>query len=279
MEFRQGISSPFIKGMRALFLFVSWGLFCLSDLTAQEFQLAAPQVEYKNNARLFQDSTVVTCRFDLDGAMLHFTTDGKIPTLNSPVYHTPITIRKSAVFQVMAVHPDFRNSEVLTVRFNRIKPVHPDSFKLITPPSPQYPGKGSATLTDLRQGGSNLHDGAWLGFEGGEVECDLYFSKPARFSNLYLSALVNKGAWIFPPARVEVMGSIDGTTFHSLGQKTISEAIQPLPMDGQIFYTLPLSRKKVSQVKIFIRPFGRLPEGHPGAGKPAWLFLDEVIVE
>ncbi|MCU0323833.1 MAG: hypothetical protein MUF45_01065 [Spirosomaceae bacterium] len=40
-----------------------------------------------------------------------------------------------------------------------------------------------------------------------------------------------------------------------------------------------LGSKKARFIKIFAQNYGKLPEGHPGAGRSAWLFVDEIGVE
>jgi hypothetical protein len=43
--------------------------------------------------------------------------------------------------------------------------------------------------------------------------------------------------------------------------------------------TLKLTASRSDTIRIQIIPFGKLPEGHPGAGNPAWLFLDEILFQ
>lgn len=52
---------------------------------------------------------------------------------------------------------------------------------------------------------------------------------------------------------------------------------QPAKYDD--YQRVVLRRVKVDRLRIVVVPYGPLPEGHPGAGKPAWLFLDEIVFQ
>lgn len=52
------------------------------------------------------------------------------------------------------------------------------------------------------------------------------------------------------------------------------------PTGGSIvIYQAQVDQKELLRFEIKARNQGVCPEGHPGAGKPAWLFIDEVIVK
>jgi hexosaminidase len=41
---------------------------------------------------------------------------------------------------------------------------------------------------------------------------------------------------------------------------------------------LKLNGQKARYIKVQAENYGKLPEGHAGAGSPAWLFVDEMVV-
>jgi hypothetical protein len=51
------------------------------------------------------------------GATIYFTTDGTAPSLNSPVYTGPFTIRTSTIVQAIAVANGFSTSNVTTAGY------------------------------------------------------------------------------------------------------------------------------------------------------------------
>jgi hexosaminidase len=196
------------------------------------------------------------------------------------VYHRPLQVRKSSVVRAIAVHPDYQDSEVAAAGFVKITPMVPSEISLDMPASPKYPAQGAKTLADHKKGGADIHDGNWLGFEGTPAGLTMHFDKDIQPSNMTISALVATGSWIFPPQSIEVLGSLNGREFFPLGHmKYDAGASAPHPSDGQNFYTLPLLKQTVRHLKVVVHPYGQLPDWHPGAGKPAWLFLDEIIVE
>ncbi len=55
----------------------------------------------------------------------------------------------------------------------------------------------------------------------------------------------------------------------------------PVDRDGVVVHTFAASvalPTTVRFIRVSARAGGVLPVGHPGAGQPAWLFADEVIV-
>jgi hexosaminidase len=251
---------------------------CSLCAVAQPFQLAPPQIRYQTP--FFEKNTTATCVFALEGAAIHYTLDGTTPTHASPRYRRPVRIQKSAVLKAIAFHPDYLDSEVSSASFVRVAAIPAAQIAFDMPPSPQYPGHGAATLTDHQKGGLDVHDGKWLGFEGTQAGVTMHFDKPFQPASLTLSALVSTGSWIFPPRSVEVLGSLDGSAYFPVGHRQFDAGGDSAhPTDGQNFYTLPLEPKMIRHIKVVVHPYGNLPAWHPGAGKPAWLFLDEIIVE
>jgi hexosaminidase len=52
------------------------------------------------------------------------------------------------------------------------------------------------------------------------------------------------------------------------------------PTGGYIaIYSIEVEPKGLVRFEVKAKNQGVCPEGHPGAGKPAWLFIDEVIVK
>ena len=61
---------------------------------------------------------------------------------------------------------------------------------------------------------------------------------------------------------------------------TVTQSV-PVDRDGAVVHTFAVNAASPSAVRfirVSARAGGVLPVGHPGAGQPAWLFADEVIV-
>lgn len=247
-------------------------------LRSQHFQLAPPQI--KVDSIFFLERAKVSLAFDLEGAVIHYTTTGGYPTDDKPVYEKPLVIRESGPVRAKVRHPEFSNSTMTERRL--LKASHlPDSVVLRTPADPQYPGRQDTSMFDLQKGSRDIKDGRWLGFRGDTVILEVYFKKAISCKNVVVSLLVDADYWIFPPARIEVFGASGDKSWQPLGVRTardISANTKP-QTDYDLFQQVLL--RPVAAERFFIRiyPFGNLPAWHSGAGTPAWLFIDEIVFQ
>lgn len=248
-------------------------------LQAQTFQLAPPQTGIGPfQSPFFTDSTVVVLRFDLPGARIHYTLDGSLPGPASPVFKDRIVLRSSCALMAIAVHPDYRDSDPVSVQFVRLNPdLQPLQAELAHAPAAKYAGKGAATLYDRDKGHEQLTSGQWLGFEGQDLEYTVVFRKKVTLRQLMLSTLSAPGSWVLPPAAVELWadtgkkGAFEKVAFFELPPARETEG----GIRERLFF-LDFKPLKARRVRIVARNAGPLPEWHPGKGKPAWLFVDEV---
>ena len=59
-----------------------------------------------------------------DGATIHYTTDGSNPTASSTTYSSPITINADVTIKAIAVKDNWDDSEVASVTYNVLTPIH-----------------------------------------------------------------------------------------------------------------------------------------------------------
>lgn len=143
-------------------------------------------------------------------------------------------------------------------------------------PHENYNKNSGSALTDGKIGSTQYKDGYWIGFEGDDLIIKFELNSPFEISSLKLRFLHREDAWIFPPKSVEISISNDGNYYESVYAEELPQIISN---DGGIkemdfdfpFYAQYILIKAVNQ--------GVCPEWHLGAGKPAWLFVDEVIVK
>lgn len=246
---------------------------------AQPFQLAPPQTGIGLfQSPFFTDSTAVALRFDLPGAVIHYTLDGTLPGPGAAVFEDRIVIRSTCVLTAVSVHPDFLTSEPVRVQFVRMDPAfEPEAATLARAPGEKYRGWGAATLHDRDKGHERLDNGRWLGFEGHDLDYTMVFSKKIAPKTLMVSVLSAPASWILPPRKIELWASrrkkgalkkVASLDIPALQQheKGISEQILFL-------HFTPLKARRWRVVAV---NGGPLPAWHPGNGKPAWLFVDEV---
>lgn len=211
----------------------------------------------------------------LGEAAIRYTLDGTEPTENSPEYTAPIEIKKDATVKAVALRPNGRSrvySEKITINKATLKPL-----VLKTPPSPGYQFKGAPVLNDGLRGSENYRTGHWLGFQGRDLDAIIDLKEPTEISRVGFTANVVKGDWIMGPTEIVVNGSDDGTTFREIASAKIAELKQTDP-DGLYPQEITFNPVKTRYVEVIIRS-GRLPAWHGGAGKAAFIFIDEIGIE
>ncbi len=82
--------------------------------------------------------------------------------------------------------------------------------------------------------------------------------------------------WIFLPTEVIIELSTDGQNF--IAAEGMRPDLLTLREPVAIDYNHVRINAKARYIRIIAKNRGVCPEGHPGAGKKAWLFLDEVMI-
>ena len=151
-------------------------------------------------------------------------------------------------------------------------------IQLKTPANPRYPGKeGPACLTNGLMGGTTYHAGAWLGFEGPDLDATVDLGEPVDIKTLGADFLQVVGAGIFLPKQVEFAVSDDGKTFRPVA--TVKHKVSERESG-------PLLRRLVTDelgvraryVRVHAVSVGHIPKWHRAGGRKAWLFVDEILV-
>ena len=133
-------------------------------------------------------------------------------------------------------------------------------------------------MIDFIRGGEDFRTGSWQGYEGVDVDVVIDFGTFETITKLSAGFLQDQGSWIFMPEEVSYSISLDGKSFSPVGivknmvsEKEAGTLVREfeLKMDPQVagfLHVVAKSRKNC-------------PEWHPGAGKKAWIFCDEITVE
>ncbi len=237
-------------------------------MTAQDLQLAPPQTP---NSRVFATKeTTVSFDFRLEGAEIHFTTDGSEPTTQSSIYSNPLKTKGLETLKAKAFKSGFLPSETTTVQLLPLFSSQFDSIAL-SPAPKKYLGDGWKTLCDGKLGDGNFHQ-KWLGFESKEIELQLFFTQKKPISQVSVGLLRQQGAWIFLPAAIEIYDEKG----RRLAGQTLPQEANELPTAQEIIpLNLPKRRYKFLKIKLIALP--TLPTWHPGKGNNGWMFLDEIM--
>ena len=99
-------------------------------------------------------------------------------------------------------------------------------------------------------------------------------------NKISLHVLDQNGSWIYLPSQVEItyLPDVDITDEILKNAPKLTTLIDPIKDRGT--KTFVMERKQQCRyIHIVAKNFGTIPSGNPGAGNPAWLFVDEIEVE
>lgn len=240
-------------------------------------RLSAMKVNY---AKSFFDikSTYANERVTLtcpDPALqIRFTTDGTEPTAQSRLYKEPFTLPQSAKIKAAAWSDTLMMGKVSTVNYF----VHKASGKpyTLSKEPKKYMGGETYALTNGVVGGGKTWT-HWVGLVNRPIDPVIDFGTITAFNRVTTHFVNNKNSWIHPPKSIEIFVSDDGKNFRSVGIRKIDLSEK---MNNSVeTVTISAPGAKARYLKLVATSTGVIPEGYPGAGEGAWLFLDEVIVE
>ncbi|MBL7739346.1 MAG: family 20 glycosylhydrolase [Chitinophagaceae bacterium] len=146
---------------------------------------------------------------------------------------------------------------------------------IATEPSRNYPGDGAFTLVNGVQNEKGLaRSREFLGWSGDDLEAVIDLGVSQFIGSVVIHSLSSGGSWIYPPESAEIFISQDGREFFPVGKSDQFEKtngsngvirINPAPVSTRF-------------IKVFVKNKGIIPDGNPGAGNKAWLFVDEIEV-
>ncbi len=209
---------------------------------------------------------------------IYYTTDNTSPTLGANMYTGPFTIDHSA--PIRAGVEEYGQVVETANEYVLVDKAIGTLYKLESQYStynPAYSAGGDSALVDGLLGSTNFADGRWQGFQGQNLDVTLDLKRQTDVKSVAIRFLQNSFSWILMPKDVEVFFSDNGKDFHEVAEipNTIDQKIQ-----GTIIhrYEAHFANIKTRFIKVIGVYPGPLPFGHPGAGSPAFMFADEVIV-
>lgn len=202
---------------------------------------------------------------------IRYTTDGSEPTAESPVFPGKIVIPNSEIFKAARFQSGKKISETTTQEF-KFGMSTGRSVSLQNQPSPKYQGNGAFTLVDGISDGANLAGKDWLGFSGQDFEAVIDLGEKQSVTMVAPHFMQNTGSWIYYPTELEILVSKDGKKFTSV----LKHVRKNDDKNGNPVFML--RQQKARYVKVIAKNTPTIPAGNPGAGNPAWLFIDEIYI-
>jgi len=148
--------------------------------------------------------------------------------------------------------------------------------------SSRYPGSGPKSLVNgivaPDNPGSRPDYSVWQGYEGVNLGAVIDLGSVKSVQEVSAGFLENAADWIFLPRKVVVETSVNGEQWSQSGIWHNKKKPQAGPAARRIV-RLQGKKENVRYIKVNAISLGVCPSWHPGAGKPCWLFADEIIVK
>ncbi|MES2006427.1 MAG: family 20 glycosylhydrolase [Bacteroidota bacterium] len=219
----------------------------------------------------------VSLSTEIPAARIYYTTDGSLPNASATLYERPIPVNNSILLKAVTI----QNGKLMNLRpAEQAFTAHKAFGSTVTyekMPSKYYPANGPNSLTDGIRGKAAAGK-FWHGFNGNDLVATVDMGTVKEISTILLGCFQNYGDWIFFPSSVSFETSEDGKQFIAAG--TVKTDISPETRGGMVKdFKVKLPVTKARFVRVTAKVIEACPPGHPGAGKPAWLFADEIVVE
>lgn len=208
-----------------------------------------------------------------EGGVIHYTDDGSVPGLRSPVYTGRIPLGQSTVVKAAVFDGQFKRGRDFSQMF-RLNFASGKEVLLKDLPHEEYCRGGGFSLVNGVIGNLPWNGSDWLGWSGKNMDASIDLGKPVTFTKVSLDVLQDESSWIYLPRSVEVFVSEDGMNYTSLKKVSDSEIVS-----GQRLITLKVGRTVARYIRVVAENLGNIPAGKAGEGNPAWLFADEILVE
>ena len=241
------------------------------DGFAGKSQLEPPVISPKKT--LFADTIHVNAFSRLKGVTLRYTLDGSSPDSSSTIFTEKIVLDASQTFKISAFKKGWSSSEIQVREYAKIQ--HSiTSFTVKIQPDERYPNPKK--FFDLKEGSTDFKDGKWVGFFGKNLNTTIDLGAVKTVNHISFGSLEDVGSWILYPTKFTVYtANTKNGPFEKAGSIDISRKGEGGESELKKI-SLDLSGTKARFFQIVIKNHDKLPEWHPSAGNPAWLFVDEI---
>lgn len=201
----------------------------------------------------------------------------KLTSPTSGTYADSLFIKSSGLYEAALI--DSTSGQIKSY-YSQLFQINKATGKKVTlkeAPSKSYPGDGPFTLVNgiqSKKGTGRSKD--YLGYSGKDLEAIIDLGEATSLNRASISFLEQTSSWIHHPSSLDLFGSNDNQEFKKLGSLEIDNP--RLNENGTSLIGLKINGK-YRYIKFFIKNKGIIQTGLPGQGNPAWLFVDELILD
>ncbi|TCC99217.1 family 20 glycosylhydrolase [Pedobacter hiemivivus] len=250
----------------------------LTRLRPQSEMLQRLKVNYfKNYDEIIGDSELINgkstllLQTTLPKGIIRYTTNGKVPGIESLVYKNPLVIDRTQQIKAAV----FNNGAVVTPVFKKDFTISKSTGKKITltyQPKGNYAPKGAASLINGISGSQLYNDGEWSGFSGENLEAVIDLEQQQQISQLGINILKHHWQRMWEPDLLKFEVSADGTNYTEVYKQS------SFTKEGINEIRVTIKPVEIRYVKVTAINKGIIPKGGYGAGGKAWLLADEIFI-
>ncbi len=221
--------------------------------------------------------TIVTIKHPFKDVDIRYTLDGSPPdSVSGILYRAPVAINSDVKLTARAFKKGWYGSSPAQSTYIK-RSVKPDSIELVTPPDPKYSLTDANLLSDGDLGELNFGNGKWLGYQKNEATFNVVFSRASLISRIMLNMLQNTRNSLFPAVKIEFWGGTDKNKLSLLG-KIIPSMPEKEEPSKQLKTEITFTPAMLKYIRIKAYPLAALPGWHKSKGKPAWIFVSEIVI-
>jgi predicted alpha-1,2-mannosidase len=228
-----------------------------------------------HNGKSFRDTCSVRI-LGRPGLTVFYTTDGSDPATKGMLSSGRILIDKSMTLKTCYRDSKGKNGPVEEAVF--VKAPHRYNIIIKSVYNRQYSAGGDRGIIDGIFGDENWRKGEWQGYQGQDFVCEIDMLELKTIHSVTSRYLQDTGPWILFPKEVIVETSTDGQNWKTTGSR--KNSIPPEETKASIqSFDFTTDGGAVRYIRVKAISGGALPEWHPGAGSPSFIFIDEITIE
>lgn len=185
-------------------------------------------------------------------------------------YKEPFTINQSGTLKAsVLLNGKSVSTTTLAFQFNKATG---QQVQFSTPPANNYRGNGGnfGIVNGLWAKGFNSNE--WLGWQGKDPIFTFLLNNASTIQTITVGTWYQPSSWVHLPSAIMVWSSNDGQNWQPV------DATLQIQENRKAIIHLK-TPVKTAFLKLKINHLGKIPEGLPGAGNPAWLFIDEIAID
>jgi hexosaminidase len=195
------------------------------------------------------------------------------------------TKKPTAITMPFSIHPDGGAIQITGSKAGKTIVEYKKTFSFnkatgqaitITPEaSKTYPGNGgNFGLVNGVKSENGFNSPEWMGWSGKTVTITIDLEKEQTIGTVNLYVWEQQPSWIFLPEKITLQTAGDQTDGALI---TFNQPANGWPDKRKISIPIP-ANMAAKTITLTVYPVMKIPDGNPGAGKPAWVFVDEVEV-